>query len=129
MSDPLGAVRTDGAPQPVGPYSQAVVAGGLVFAAGQLGLDPASGKLVPGGVEAQAERVLANLRAVLEAAGASLARVVRTTVYLVDLADFPRVNEVYARHFGSDPKPARVTIQAAALPLGARVEIDAVAAL
>lgn len=123
----LRAVRTAAAPAPVGPYSQAVVAGGLVFASGQIPLDPATGKLVGGEIEAQTERVLDNLRAVLEAAGSSLDQVVRASVYLVDLAVFPRVNAVYARYFGSDPKPARSTIQVAALPLGAQVEIDVVA--
>ena len=122
-------VLTSAAPAPVGPYSQAVVAGGLVFASGQIPLDPASGRLVSGEIEAQAERVLENLRAVLEAAGASLNQVVKTTVYLTDLALFPRMNAIYARYFGADPKPARTTIQAAALPLGAEVEIDAIATL
>ena len=123
----LRAVRTAAAPAPVGPYSQAVVAGGFVFASGQIPLDPATGKLVSGEIEAQTERVLDNLRAVLEAAGSSLGQVVRASVYLVDLAVFPRVNAVYARYFGSDPKPARSTVQVAALPLGAQVEIDVIA--
>jgi 2-iminobutanoate/2-iminopropanoate deaminase len=103
------------------------VAGGFVFASGQIPLDPATGKLVSGEIEAQTERVLDNLRAVLEAAGSSLDQVVRASVYLVDLAVFPRVNAVYARYFGSDPKPARSTVQVAALPLGAQVEIDVIA--
>jgi reactive intermediate/imine deaminase len=123
----LRAVRTPEAPAPVGPYSQAVVAGGFVFASGQIPLDPATGKLVGGEIEAQTERVLDSLRAVLEAAGSSLGQVVRASVYLVDLALFPRVNAVYARYFGSDPKPARSTVQVAALPLGAQVEIDVIA--
>lgn len=127
MSSPLREIRSPSAPAPVGPYAQAIAAGGLVFCAGQIPLDPATGKLVEGPVEAQAERVLANLAAVLEAAGSSLARVVKTTVYLADLADFPRMNEVYTRWFASDPKPARTTIQAGRLPAGARVEIDAIA--
>jgi 2-iminobutanoate/2-iminopropanoate deaminase len=113
----------------VGPYVQALVHGGLLFASGQIPLDPGTGRLVEGGIEAQAERVIANLRAVLEAGGSSLDRVLRTTVYLTDLSLFPRVNEVYGRHFRSDPRPARVTIQAAALPLGAQIEIDAIAAV
>jgi len=117
------------APKPVGPYSQAIVAGGFVFASGQIPLDPVTGKLVEGDIEAQTARVLDNLRAVLEAAGSSLDHVVRTSVYLVDLADFPRMNAVYARHFAADPKPARSTVQVAALPLGAQVEIDVVAVL
>jgi 2-iminobutanoate/2-iminopropanoate deaminase len=123
------AVLTPGAPAPVGPYSQAIVAGGFVFASGQIPLDPATGKLVEGEFEAQVERVLDNLRAVLEAAGASLDGVVRTNVFLTDLALFPRMNAVYGRYFTSDPKPARSTIGVAALPLGSRVEIEAVAAL
>lgn len=117
------------APTPVGPYSQAVVAGGLVFASGQIPIDPASGKLVEGEIEAQTQRVLDNLRAVLEAAGSSLDHVVRASVYLADLSVFPRVNTVYARYFTGDPKPARTTVQVAALPLGAQVEIDAIATL
>lgn len=123
------AVLTPGAPAPVGPYSQAIVAGGFVFASGQIPLDPATGKLVEGGFEAQAERVLDNLRAVLEAAGSSLDAVVRTNVFLTDLALFPRLNAVYGRYFTADPKPARSTIGVAALPLGAALEIEAVAAL
>ena len=117
------------APTPVGPYSQAIVANGFVFASGQVPIDPASGKLVPGEIEAQTERVLDNLARVLEAAGSSLDRVVRASVYLVDLATFPRMNVVYARYFAADPKPARTTVQVAALPLGAQVEIDAIAVL
>ncbi len=120
-------VRTDRAPAPVGPYSQAVEDGGLVFVSGQIPLDPATGALVEGDIEAQTEQVLENLRAVLEAAGSALDRVLRTTVYLVDLGLFPRVNAVYARHFPSEPAPARATVGVAALPLGAQVEIDAVA--
>ena len=120
-------VHSERAPAPVGPYSQAIAHAGLVFASGQIPLDPASGRLVAGEIEAQAERVLDNLRAVLEAAGASLDRVVKTTVYLTDLALFPRMNAIYARYFGADPKPARSTVQVAALPLGAHVEIDAIA--
>jgi 2-iminobutanoate/2-iminopropanoate deaminase len=123
------AVLTPGAPAPVGPYSQAIVAGGFVFASGQIPLDPATGKPIEGEFEAQVERVLDNLRAVLEAAGASLDSVVRTNVFLTDLALFPRMNAVYGRYFTADPKPARSTIGVAALPLGARVEIEAIAAL
>ena len=125
----LRAVQSADAPAPVGPYSQAVVAGGFVFASGQIPLDPRTGKLVSGEIEVQTERVLENLRAVLEAAGSSLERVVKASVYLVDLALFPRVNAVYARAFASDPKPARSTVQVAALPLGAEIEIDVVATL
>ena len=120
------AVATPDAPAAIGPYSQAVESGGLVFCSGQIGLDPASGQLVAGGTVAEAERVLQNLAAVLAAAGLGLEHVVRTTVYLVDLADFAAVNDVYAR-FVRAPFPARATVGVAALPRGARVEIDAIA--
>lgn len=120
-------VRSDAAPEPVGPYSQAIEHDGLVFASGQVPLDPATGRLVAGDIEAQTHQVLANLRAVLEAAGAGLADVVRTTIYLTDLGDFARVNAVYGEHFTAEPQPARATVQVAALPLGAEVEIDAIA--
>jgi 2-iminobutanoate/2-iminopropanoate deaminase len=106
-----------------------VIHGGLVFASGQVPLDPATGRLVEGDIEAQTERVIANLRAVLEAAGSSLERVIRTTVYMTDLALFSRMNAVYARHFTGDPTPARSTVQAAALPVGAGIEIDVIAAV
>ena len=119
--------RSEAAPAPVGPYSQAVEHDGWIFASGQIPLDPASGELVGGEIEDQAQQVLANLSAVLEAAGASLDDVVRTTIYLIDLSHFPRVNAVYAEHFTSEPRPARATVQVAALPLGAAVEIDAIA--
>ena len=119
--------RSDAAPAPVGPYSQAVEHDGWIFASGQIPLDPASGELVGGEIEDQTRQVLANLRAVLEAAGAELRDVVRTTIYLIDLSDFPRVNAVYAEHFTGEPRPARATVQVAALPLGAAVEIDAIA--
>ncbi len=127
MSSQPRVVFSPAAPAPVGPYAQAVVAGGFVFASGQIPLDPKTGKLVGGEIEAQTERVCENLRAVLEAAGTSLERVVRASVYLVDLSAFPRMNAVYARYFTGDPKPARSTVQVAALPLGAHVEIDVVA--
>ncbi len=122
-------IRTDAAPAPVGPYSQALAHDGLLFLSGQIPLDPATGALVDGEIEAQTRQVLANLSAVLEAAGSSLRRVLRTTVYLVDLSLFPRVNAVYAKHFSTPPSPARVTVQAAALPMGAQVEIDAIASI
>lgn len=122
-------VRTTGAPAPVGPYSQAVEHAGFVFASGQIPLDPGSGKLVDGGIEPQTRRVLENLRAVLEAAGTTLDGVVRTTIYLTDLSHFPRVNAIYGEHFKGEPQPARATVQVAALPLGAAVEIDAIARL
>ena len=119
--------RSNAAPAPVGPYSQAVEHDGWIFASGQIPLDPASGELVGGEIEDQTRQVLANLRAVLEAAGASLDDVVRTTIYLIDLGHFPRVNAVYAEHFTAEPQPARATVQVAALPLGAAIEIDAIA--
>jgi len=120
------AIKTERAPAAIGPYSQAVQSGDLVFLSGQIPLDPASGELVSGDIEAQARRVLDNLRAVLAAAGCSFQDVVKTTIYLVDLADFAAVNAVYASYFSGDP-PARATLQVAALPKGARVEIDAIA--
>ena len=120
-------VWSDGAPAPVGPYSQAVVCDGWIFASGQIPLDPASGKLVDGNVEAQTRRVLANLRAVIEAAGVGLDAVVRTTICLTDLGDFQRVNAIYAEHFPNEPQPARTTVGVAALPLGARIEVDCIA--
>ena len=120
-------VHSENAPAPVGPYSQAVAHAGLVFASGQIPLDPRTGKLVPGEIEAQTEQVIANLSAVLAAAGSSLARVVKTTVYVTDLALFARINAVYARHLTGDVPPARATVQVAALPLGAAIEIDAIA--
>jgi 2-iminobutanoate/2-iminopropanoate deaminase len=119
-------VQTAGAPAAVGPYSQAIQAGGWIFCAGQIPLDPAEGKLVSGGIEEQTRRVVENLKAVLEAAGSSLNRVVKTTVFLVDLNDFAAMNEGYAEFLGDSP-PARSTVQVAALPRGARVEIEAVA--
>ena len=120
-------VHSNGAPAPVGPYSQAISHAGWVFASGQIPLDPGTGARVEGDIEAQTERVIANLAAVLEAAGSSLANVVKTTVYVTDLALFGRINAVYARHFTGDPPPARATVQVAALPLGAAIEIDAIA--
>jgi 2-iminobutanoate/2-iminopropanoate deaminase len=122
------AVTTNAAPQAIGPYSQAVRAGQWLFCSGQIGLDPTTGEIVPGGVVAEAGRVLENLRAVLAAAGGSLDDVVRTTIYLVDLADFGRVNEIYAQFFNA-PFPARATVGVAALPRAARVEIDAIAVI
>jgi 2-iminobutanoate/2-iminopropanoate deaminase len=119
-------VESDDAPKPVGPYAQAVLAGELVFVAGQIGLDPATGRLVEGGTREQLGRVLDNLAAVLRATGHTLDDVVKTTVYLIDLAEMALVNEVYARYFPA-PHPARATVQVAALPAGARVEIEAIA--
>jgi 2-iminobutanoate/2-iminopropanoate deaminase len=120
------AVSTAGAPAAIGPYSQGIDADGLVFCSGQLGLDPATGDLVEGGVVAQAERALRNLQAVLDAAGATFGDVVKTTIFLVDIADFAAVNAVYAR-FMPDPPPARSTVGVAALPKGGRVEVEAIA--
>ena len=119
------AVSTAGAPAAIGPYSQGIDADGLLFCSGQLGLDPATGELVEG-VEAQAERALRNLQAVLDAAGATFADVVKTTIFLVDIGDFAAVNGVYAR-FMPDPPPARSTVGVAALPKGGRVEVEAIA--
>jgi 2-iminobutanoate/2-iminopropanoate deaminase len=119
-------VHTETAPAAIGPYSQAVVAGNFLFTAGQIALDPATGQIVQGDVTVQTERVMRNLTAVLEAGGTSWAQVVKTTVYLQDMADFPKVNEVYGRMIG-DARPARSTVQVSALPRGVLVEIDAVA--
>lgn len=119
-------IHTDRAPAAIGPYSQAIVAGGFLYTAGQIALDPVSMQVVPGDVVAQSERVLANLQAILEAAGAGWTDVVKTTVYLHDMADFPRMNEVYSRVLG-DARPARSTVQVSALPRGVLVEIDAIA--
>ncbi|HEY2855232.1 MAG TPA: RidA family protein [Gemmatimonadaceae bacterium] len=124
----LTPVQTDRAPAAIGPYSQGMIANGFLFTAGQIALDPASGQIVPGDVVAQAERVLVNLKAILDEAGASWGDVVKTTVYLHDMNDFPRVNEVYARALGS-ARPARSTVQVSALPRGVLVEIDAIAAV
>ena len=119
-------VQTDDAPRAIGPYSQAIVAGELVFASGQIPTDPQTGEFVAGGVAEQTEQVLRNLAAVLEAAGSGLDRVVKTTVFLADMNDFAAMNEVYGRFFASEP-PARATVQAARLPRDARVEIEAIA--
>ncbi len=120
------AVHTDGAPAALGPYSQAIVAGGFVYTAGQIPLDPDSGEMVEGGVEVQAERVLENLGAILTAAGSSFSKVVKTTVFLSDMDDYAAVNEVYARYF-REPYPARSAVEVARLPRGVRLEIEAVA--
>jgi 2-iminobutanoate/2-iminopropanoate deaminase len=120
------AISTTSAPAAVGPYSQGIALGDLVFCSGQIGLEPASGALVEGGVEAQAERALQNLGAVLDAAGCTFADVVKTTVFLADIDDFAAVNAVYAR-FMPDPPPARSTFAVGALPKGAKIEIEAIA--
>ena len=124
----LKPVQTASAPEAIGPYSQAIVAGGMVYTAGQIPLDPATMQVVGSTIEEQTARVLENLSAVLDAAGASLSSVVRTTVFLRDMGEFAAMNEVYARWFG-DHKPARSTVQAARLPRDVKVEIDVIAAL
>jgi len=119
-------IQTEHAPAALGPYSQAIEVNGWVFCSGQIGLEPASGRLVEGGIEAETRRLLENIRAILAAAGLTLADVVSTTIFLIDLKDFEAVNRIYSEHFGA-PYPARSTVQAAALPRGARIEIAAVA--
>ena len=121
-------VHTEKAPAAIGPYSQGIVANGFLFTAGQIALDPSTGQVVAGDVSAQTERVLTNLTAVLAAAGASWKQVVKTTVFLSDMKDFPQVNEVYGRVLG-DARPARSTVQVAGLPRGVLVEIEAIAAV
>jgi 2-iminobutanoate/2-iminopropanoate deaminase len=121
-------ISTENAPKAIGPYSQAVVWNGLVFLSGQIALDPASGQLVDGGIAEQTVRVLENLKAVVEAAGSDLDHVLKTTVFLKDMAEFAAMNEIYGRYFGANP-PARATVEAARLPRDVRVEIECVAAL
>jgi len=125
MSSAIASHHSDSAPKAIGPYSQAVSHAGIVYTSGQVGFDPASGELREG-FEAQATQVLANLRAVLAASGCSFSDVLKSTVYLADMADFPVLNRIYTEAFG-DHKPARSTVQAAALPRGAKVEIDLIA--
>jgi 2-iminobutanoate/2-iminopropanoate deaminase len=120
------AISAPTAPAAVGPYSQALVAGDWLFLSGQIPLDPVTGHMIPGEIGDLTRRVLENIRAVLDAGGSSFSKVVKTTIYLVDMADFPAMNEVYATYF-QEPLPARSTIQAAALPRGARIEIDVIA--
>ncbi|MBU6470269.1 MAG: RidA family protein [Gammaproteobacteria bacterium] len=122
------AIHTDLAPKAIGPYSQAIRTGNNVYLSGQIGLDPKTGELVKGGVDAEAQRVFANLKAVSEASGKGLEQVVRVTVYLTDLVHFAKVNEIMAEYF-HPPYPARVTVGVAALPRGALVEVDAVMAV
>jgi 2-iminobutanoate/2-iminopropanoate deaminase len=124
----LKTISVDGAPKAIGPYAQGVAAGGFLFTAGQIPLDPATMKLVAGDIAAQTQRVFDNLEAILAGAGLALADAVKATVYLADMADFAKMNEVYAARFGAH-RPARSTVQVAALPAGARVEIDLVAKL
>jgi 2-iminobutanoate/2-iminopropanoate deaminase len=119
-------IATPNAPSAIGPYSQAVVSGGFLFTAGQIALDPATMQVIDGDVVAQTDRVMQNLTAVLEEAGTGWEHVVKTTVYLQDMADFPKLNEVYAKHVG-DARPARSTVQVAGLPRGVQVEIDCIA--
>jgi len=121
-------IQAEGVAAPIGPYSQAIGFGPFVFASGSAGIDPSSGELVPGGIEAETRQTMQNLRGILEAAGASLDQVVKTTVFMADLTEFPRMNAVYAEFFGAAP-PARSTVEVAALPKGASVEIEAIAAL
>ena len=121
-------ISTQGAPRAIGPYSQGITANGFLFTAGQVGFDPASGELVDGGISEQTHRVLQNIRAILRAGGSDVEHVVKTTVFLVDMADFALMNEVYAEFFG-DHRPARSTVAVASLPRGARVEIEAIAVL
>ena len=123
---PLEFVSTPGAPKAIGPYSQAVISNGFLFSAGQVALDPATGELVSGGIAEQTTRAMENLRAVLTAGGTDFSQVVKTTVFLVDMADFTAMNEVYGRAFGAH-RPARSTVAVAALPRGARVEIEVIA--
>lgn len=124
---PKKHVMSSQAPKPIGPYSQGVISGGLLFVSGQLALDPETGELVQGSIEVQVERVLKNVLAILKEAKMGPEHVVKATVYLADLADFPKLNEVYGRYLGKEP-PARSTVQVSALPKGARVEIDVIAA-
>src|ERR1051325_4023809 len=127
MSAPVRErIQTENAPAAIGPYSQAIKAGGFVFVSGQIPTDPQTGQFVPGGIAEQTEQVLKNLKAVLEAAGSSLDQIVKTTVFLADMKEFSGMNEVYARFF-SGPPPARATVAVASLPRDARVEIEAVA--
>jgi len=128
MSSPRQVILSPDAPKPVSVYSQAIQSGELLFLAGQIPLDPVSGELVSGSIEAETERIMLNLAAVLNAAGASLQHIVKTTVYLTNMGDFAEFNGAYAKHFPSAP-PARTTVAVAALPRGARIEIEAIAAL
>jgi 2-iminobutanoate/2-iminopropanoate deaminase len=120
-------IRTEAAPAPVGPYSQAIGLSELVFVSGQIPLDPKTGEIVRGEIEDETRQVLANLKAVLEASRSELSCVVKATVYLTDMSLFPRINAIYAEAFDTDPAPARATVEVSALPLGAQVEIDAIA--
>ena len=127
MAD-LKRIQTDKAPHAIGPYSQGIVTGGMLYTAGQIPLDPATGELIGGDIKAQTKRVLDNLSAILQAAGSSLDKVVKTTVYLSDMGEFTAMNEVYSTYF-TEHKPARSTVQAARLPRDVKVEIDAIASV
>lgn len=126
MTDKVSAVQTEEAPPAVGPYSQATVAGGVIYCSGQIGLDPKTGKMVDGGVEAQAHQVLSNLKAVLTQAGSDMTSLMKVNIYLTNMADFSKINKIY-QGFLSEPFPARATVEVRALPLGALVEMDAIA--
>src|SRR5437899_1704993 len=126
MAQELRVIQTEDAPKAIGPYSQAIVSGDLIFCAGQVALDPKSGEIVSGDIREQTRRVLDNLAAVLDASGSSLSRVTKTTVFLTDFAEFGAMNEVYAERFGSH-RPARSTVQISFLPRGARIEIECIA--
>jgi 2-iminobutanoate/2-iminopropanoate deaminase len=120
-------INTNNAPAPIGPYNQAVKSGTLIYTSGQIPIDPQTGNLVSGGIREQTIQTLENLKAVIEAAGSTLGKVLKTTVFLADMADFPEMNALYAEYFGEDNAPTRSTIQVAALPKGALVEIEAIA--
>lgn len=123
---PIQKIETENAPAAIGPYSQAIQAGNLVFLSGQIPLDPATGEMVAGGIEAQARQVMSNMQAVLNAAGVDFASLVKTTIYLVDLGEFATVNRIYGEYFATAP-PARATVQVVALPKGSLIEIDGIA--
>lgn len=123
------AINTEKAPKAIGPYSQAIKVGNLVFCAGQIGLDPNTNTLVIGGIEKEIEQVLNNLSGVLEAAGVNLENVVRTDIFITNMDDFTKVNEIYGKYFNADPKPARVTVEVSHLPKGASIEISCIAHL
>ena len=125
----LHSITSSSAPAPVGPYSQAIVSGDLLFCSGQIGLDPTTSTLVAGGIDAEATQVLSNLKAVLEAAGCTCAAVIKTEIFMTNIEDFGKVNEIYGTFFSTDPAPARQTIGVAALPKGAVIEISCIAQL
>ena len=123
----MEAVHTSGAPSAIAPYSQAIRHGGLLYTCGQIALDPSTGTLTDGGIEAQAHQALSNLRAVVQAGGSDMSRVVKTTVYLADMADYPKVNAIYLEYFPQAPRPARSAVAVKELPLGGLIEIDCIA--